>query len=75
MSNPAFCPDMKKDFARRFPLSLFGDSTVEFFMGKHKNGDTVDISNAAPERFPLYKLAEELFFHAEVLKKDITGYW
>lgn len=71
----AILPDMKKDFARRFPLSLFGDSTVEFFMRKHKNGDTVDISNAAPERFPLYKQVEELFFHAEVLKKSVTGYW
>lgn len=71
----ALLPDMKRDFARRFPLSLFGDSVVEFFMRRHKNGGVVDISNAAPERFPFYKLVEELFFQAECLKKDATGYW
>ncbi|VVC01932.1 Uncharacterised protein [uncultured archaeon] len=71
----AVLPGMKKDLARRFPLSLFGDAIVEFFMRKHKSGDIVDISNAAPERFPLYGAVEEIFFRLECLKKDTTGYW
>lgn len=71
----AILPDMKKDFARRFPLSLFGDAVPELAMRRYCNGSIVDISNAAPERFPLYKLVEELFFQAECLKKDVTGYW
>ncbi|HIH19601.1 TPA: NAD(P)/FAD-dependent oxidoreductase [Candidatus Micrarchaeota archaeon] len=71
----AILPDMKKDLARRLPLSLFGDSVVEFFMRKHRNGAIVDISNAAPERFPLYWLIENLFFEAERLKFGLTGRW
>jgi len=71
----AILPDMKKDFARRFPMSLFGDRVVEFFMRKLEDGDVADISHAAPENFPAYRLAEEAFFRLECLKKSISGYW
>lgn len=68
-------PDIRKDFARRFAMSMLGDRLVEMVMGRYQNGDKVNISYAAPERFPLYKQAESALFHLERAKKQITGYW
>jgi len=68
-------PLMRKDFARRFAMSVMGDRAVDAVMGKYRDGDAVDISYAAPEMFPLYSLVERGFYHLECVKKARTGYW
>jgi flavin-dependent dehydrogenase len=68
-------PYLRKDFARRFAISVLGDRLVERMMAKYQSGDCVDISNAAPENFPLYGAVESLFCGLEIAKMGITGYW
>ena len=68
-------PSIRKDFARRFPMSIFGDALPDYLMRKYQNGDSVDVSNAAPERFPFYSAVEESFFLMERAKHKITGNW
>lgn len=68
-------PVFRKDYARRFAMSLFGDALPDYFMGKYRDGDSVDVSNAAPERFPFYSKVEESFFLMERVKHRITGNW
>ncbi|MCX8194529.1 MAG: NAD(P)/FAD-dependent oxidoreductase [Candidatus Micrarchaeota archaeon] len=68
-------PDMRKDIARRFLLSILGDAVVEFFMRRYQSGDEVDLSHAAPENFPFYSAVEWAFFQLEVAKKRLGGNW
>ena len=68
-------PLMKKDFARRFPVSMLGDIVPEIVMMQYKNGQRVDFGKAVPDDSPLYRPVQEAFFHLEVAKKRILGGW
>ncbi|MCX6770273.1 MAG: hypothetical protein NT051_06420, partial [Candidatus Micrarchaeota archaeon] len=68
-------PKMKKDFARRLPMSLFGDFAPEILMGKYKDGQKTDFGNAIPEKNLVYPVIQELAYGLEVAKKRITGEW
>lgn len=68
-------PRMRKDFARRFPVSIFGDALPEMFMRKYRSGDRIDFQDVIPSSFPLYNVAEFVLFRLEILKKRLTGFW
>ena len=70
----AFMPHIKKDFSRRFVMSVFGDKFVEFaFSRKIKNG-TVDFDSFVPQGV-LWTAVTYFFFRMELLKHKFTGYW
>ncbi len=68
-------PHLRKDYARRFAMSLLGDRMVEIAMGKYHEGGKMDVSHAAPENFPLYGAVERGFAELELAKRQISGYW
>jgi flavin-dependent dehydrogenase len=68
-------PLMKKDFARRLPVSILGDIVPELVMLQYKNGQKVDFGKAVPDDSPLYRPIQEAFFRLEVAKKGILGGW
>lgn len=70
----AFMPHIKKDFSRRFIMSIFGDRFVEYLFSRKIRDGTVDFDSFAP-RGLLGKFAIDLFFRMELLKRRITGYW
>ena len=68
-------PHLRKDYARRFAMSVLGDRLVEMMMKKYDDGDCADISHAAPEKFPLYSAVERGFAELELLKRRLSGNW
>ena len=68
-------PFLRKDYARRFAMSVLGDRMVELVMGNYQDGGKVDISHAAPEKFPLYSAVERGFAELELLKRRLSGNW
>jgi flavin-dependent dehydrogenase len=67
-------PEMKKDIARRFVLSLFGSRLIEHLYRNVKSGQTVELPNPKVSG-PAGKLLEEAFFRIGWTKKRILGSW
>ncbi len=70
----AFMPHIKKDFSRRFIMSVFGDKFVESVLSKRITNGVIDFDSFAPSG-ALGNAAVDFFFYMELLKRKITGYW
>ncbi len=70
----AFMPAIKKDFCRRYIMSVVGDKWVEFTASWAIKGKVVDFGDFTPSG-TISKVATEFFFRMELLKHKITGYW
>ncbi|MBU4246270.1 MAG: NAD(P)-binding protein [Nanoarchaeota archaeon] len=70
----AFMPHIKKDFSRRFIMSVFGDMFVENVFSKRIRNGVVDFESFAPAGF-FGRIAIDFFFRMELLRHKITGYW
>ncbi len=71
----SFLSYFKKDIAYRLPMSIFGDRMAEIVMGKYRGGEKVNLSDALPDKNPIYNAAVEAAFHLEMAKFMIAGEW
>jgi len=68
----ALMPNLRKDFACRFPMSVLGDRLVSWGMEKYRNGKTDDLAQAMP-RLPFHSFFEETCFQLEMFRQKTTG--
>ncbi len=68
-------PNIRKDFAWRFPLSVFGDWLVDKWMKNYPEKYSGDITKVVPENTWWYGPTEALCFNLELLRHRITGNW
>lgn len=68
----AFMANLRKDFASRLPMSIFGDRLVCMGMEKYRTGKSDDLAQAMP-KLPFHSAIEEVCFRLAVLKQQATG--
>ncbi len=69
-------PRIKKEFARKFMMSVFGDALPEMLFRKFRDGDTIDFNKAIPGKGSfVHRMLEGHLVGMEILKRKVTGYW